>query len=403
MSSSPQNLINKLSVSAWSMSDKFKSDFRFCSSLTRNLVLLSSQMTNQRRPNFQGYDEHVFDQNLFSSNYRKSQQKTFDQKKLLMKIWVFRQVCPAPGSSFVAIFSFLLFLQQVMAITSPTHSFPSEEKLIFNIFRNTRYLFTFGNSCNRFYDKYFSPRCFHWMLYFLYKTVCLKKGYSHIIYLFLWFQTFSESLFVSMNDRFTNILHTFLHTSWPRGWIYADIGLRYCWQAAVIHNMRFFTQDEKVLPWVFPDPCPHDEKHASPNQRELDEEWVKVGGRLCDNVPHQVDSTASEVVKFIRRCHLQLIIWQRSKKLDYRHERIPENPWQLVSRHPLPRRVVRNDVVETSPEKKGNLSRGKKQMVAPCARVDVLVARLGRVEGVVRIVHLRENIVEEKTFELKIL
>ena len=47
------------------------------------------------------------------------------------------------------------------------------------------------------------------------------------------------------------------------------------------------------------------------------------------------------------------------KNLDYRHERIPENPWQLVSRHPLPRRVVRNDVVETSPEKKGNLSRGK--------------------------------------------
>ena len=137
MSSSPQNLINKFSVSARSMSD-----FRFCSSLTRNLVLLSSQMTNQRRPNFQGYDEHVFDQNLFSSNYRKSQQKTFDQKKLLMKIWVFRQVCPAPASSFVAIFSFLLFLQQVMAITSPTHSFPSEEKLIFNIFRNTRYFFT---------------------------------------------------------------------------------------------------------------------------------------------------------------------------------------------------------------------------------------------------------------------
>ena len=156
-----------------------------------------------------------------------------------------------------------------------------------------------------------------------------------------------------MNDRFPNILHTFLHTSWPRGWIYADIGLRYCWQAAVIHNMRFFTQDEKVLPWVFPDPCPHDEKHASPNQRELDEEWIKVGGRLCDNVPHQVDSTASEVVKFIGRCHLQLIIWQRSNIfLVYRHERVPENPWQLVSRHPLPRRVVRNDVVETSPGKK---------------------------------------------------
>ena len=42
--------------------------------------------------------------------------------------------------------------------------------------------------------------------------------------------------------------------------------------------------------------------------------------------------------------------------------------------------------------KKGNLSRGKKQMVAPCARVDVLVARLGRVERVVRIVHLAEDI-----------
>ena len=54
-------------------------------------------------------------------------------------------------------------------------------------------------------------------------------------------------------------------------------------------------------------------------------------------------------------------------------------------------------------EKRENLSRGKKQMVEPCARVDVLVARLGRVEGVVRIVHLRENILEEKTFELKIL
>ena len=40
-------------------------------------------------------------------------------------------------------------------------------------------------------------------------------------------------------------------------------------------------------------------------------------------------------------------------------------------------------------------------MVAPCARVDVLVARLGRVEGVVRIVHLRENILEEKNFWIK--
>ena len=54
-------------------------------------------------------------------------------------------------------------------------------------------------------------------------------------------------------------------------------------------------------------------------------------------------------------------------------------------------------------EKRENLSRGKKQMVEPCARVDVLVARLGRVEGVVRIVYLGENILEEKTFELKIL
>ena len=40
-------------------------------------------------------------------------------------------------------------------------------------------------------------------------------------------------------------------------------------------------------------------------------------------------------------------------------------------------------------------------MVAPCARVDVLVARLGRVEGVVRIVHLRENTLEKKNFWIK--
>ena len=318
------------------MSDKFESDFRFCSSLTRNLFLLSSQMTNQRRPHFQGYDEHVFDQNLFSSNYRKSQQKNFRSDKTFDENLSFPASLSNAGEFFCCDIFFPSFLATGYG-HHITHSFlPLRGKVDLQHISQHQIFFhwkhsllqTFGNSCNRFYDKYFSPRYFHWMLYFLYKTVCLKKGCSHIIYLFLWFQTFSESLFVSMNDRFPNILHTFLHTSWPRGWIYADIGLRYCWQAAVIHNMRFFTQDEKVLPWVFPDPCPHDEKHASPNQRELDEEWVKVGGRLCDNVPHQVDSTASEVVKFIRRCNLQLIIWQRSKKFS-----LPswEDPWEPLA------------------------------------------------------------------------
>ena len=122
-----------------------------------------------------------------------------------------------------------------------------------------------------------------------------------------YFKIFAESFFVWTNDIFPDIFYTIPHAP-HAGWIYTDIGLRYCWR--ILAKQKYFTIDLKevekqVAPWVFANPRPHDEEHAGPDQGELDEEGVEVGGRLCDDVPHQVDSTACEVVKLFHWGHLE--------------------------------------------------------------------------------------------------
>ena len=74
-------------------------------------------------------------------------------------------------------------------------------------------------------------------------------------------------------------------------------------QAKIFHKKSF--HKIQVAPWVFANPRPHDEEYAGPDQGELDEEGVEVGGRLGDDVPHQVNSTTGEVVKFFHRSHLE--------------------------------------------------------------------------------------------------
>ena len=76
----------------------------------------------------------------------------------------------------------------------------------------------------------------------------------------------------------------------------------------ILRKLNTYTQNEKILrsrPWVLANPGPHDEENASPDQGELDEEGVEVGGRLRDNVTHQVDSTTCEVVKLFHWGHLE--------------------------------------------------------------------------------------------------
>ena len=79
------------------------------------------------------------------------------------------------------------------------------------------------------------------------------------------------------------------------------------WFKILLEN---FSKQAKVLhkknaPWVLANPGPHDEEDAGPDQGELNEEGVEVGGRLRDDVPHQVNSTACEVVKLFHRGHLE--------------------------------------------------------------------------------------------------
>ena len=106
--------------------------------------------------------------------------------------------------------------------------------------------------------------------------------------------------FVWMNDRFPDIFYTIPHAAWPTGWIYTDIGLRYC--SRILPDQKYFI---KTSPRIFADPRPHDEEDPGPDQGELDEEGVEVGGRLRDNVTHQVDSTTCEVVKLFHWGHLE--------------------------------------------------------------------------------------------------
>ena len=105
-----------------------------------------------------------------------------------------------------------------------------------------------------------------------------------------------------MIDIFPDIFYTIPHAPWPPGWIYTDIGLRYCWR--VLAKQKYF---KKNAPWVLANPGPHDEEDAGADQGELYEEGVEVGGRLRDDVPHQVNSAACEVVKLFHRGHLEKV------------------------------------------------------------------------------------------------
>ena len=60
------------------------------------------------------------------------------------------------------------------------------------------------------------------------------------------------------------------------------------------------------LPWIFPDPEPHDEENCCDNQAELYDEGVEVGGGLGHDVPHQVDPPARKIVKLDRPVHPEL-------------------------------------------------------------------------------------------------
>ena len=50
------------------------------------------------------------------------------------------------------------------------------------------------------------------------------------------------------------------------------------------------------LPGIFSNTFPHGENNCSSNQAIFDDEWEKVGSGKFHNVPHDVITSASEVV-----------------------------------------------------------------------------------------------------------